>query len=422
MADLDTVTVAFDLDNTLLDPTGARYDAITSEFLSQYDLGLDADSARDAYELVRRWGPVLAQLGFANVLHDRGHVDGLALLVLLFSERKEPETGVVDTRVDRTETIALLDELENAARHTRRGAPQERLQARRLLQSLLSTQRATALRDAVSAVSEQPRLVQWSHSYDTIENAHAADNVYSMLADLIGRGATCVVISQGQSTFQRKKIRRLGLDRLLSGRVLITQDARQVDGFEMLDTRIDSMLAEERADGSLDSLWTYRCLLDVWGSKSPWFYARCLHALHPGGGNVEKRLASIAVVDRKEWTTRPFHLVMIGDRYEKDILPLIDLLGPGVVQTIHLCTGKYNDNFSTADLPEYTHPTRSFKSMSALRRFLETELSAARIAPVKTPPAIVPDGWFDRCTIEFGAASDLECVRNIAKAIHAAQR
>lgn len=422
MSDLDGVIIAFDLDNTLLDPTGARYDAVTSEFLARYDLGLGAESVGDAYERVRRWGPMLARLGFANVLHDRGHVDGLAALALLFATRSDLLANLGDSPTRREAFIALLDDLDGIARGTRRGSPQDRLGAERLLRLKLSSQDASALRSAVNEASKQLVLREWSATHNAIEDDHPVDDVYPMLRDLIGRGAICVVISQGQSTFQRQKLQRLGIARLLSGQTLITQDARRIAGYDALDVRIDALLACDDSSDELNNLWVYRCLLDVWGSKSRWFYARCLHALHGGRGNVEKRVATLTTVSHNDWTTSPPRLVMIGDRYEKDIRPVIDLLGFGVAMTAHLCAGKYNEDFSVADLPKHARPTRSFDSMSALREFLDNELTVLSVSPVETPPPIAPDGWFDSDALDFGAGSDLECVRNIAGAIRATRK
>jgi len=416
MSDLHGVVVAFDLDNTLLDATGARYDAVTSQFLAGCDLGLGEQPMHEAYERVRGWGPIFARLGLGNPLHDRGHVDGLAAMVLLFAESGDLLDKAEVAVANRDAFVALLDDLDRVARLSRRGSPQDRLEVERCLRDALVGDSAIALAEAIRSLSSNETLVNWSRTHDDIENARPTDDVYALLQDVIARGATCVVITQGQSKFQRKKLERMGIARLLSGRILITQDARRVAGYELLNQRIDALLARDDTTQELDALWTCRCLLDTWGCKSQWFYGRCLHALHAGGGNVEKRLASITLVDRASWTAQPLRFVMIGDRYEKDILPLIDLLGQDRGLTVHLRAGKYNEDFDETELAQWTKPSQALDDMQAVRRFLETQLTADLILPIDSPPAIVPDGWFDDALLSEGEKSDLACVRAIVQA------
>ncbi len=417
MGDLNGLSIAFDLDNTLLDPSGERYESVTSDFLARGDLGLDVESLRVAYDRVRRWGPILARLGLANSLHDRGHVDGLAAMALLFATNDVFLSSNGDAVARRDAYTSTLDELDEVAKATRRGSPQNRLEAERTLRSALSSDVAIELRAAILNASESRALREWSRIYDAIEDAHPVDDVCQMLQSLTDRGASCLVITQGQTKFQRQKIERLGIAELLSGCTLITQSARRIPGHGTLDTRIDELLAGDETSGELGNLWTYRCLLDVWGSKSPSFYARCVHALQGCEGHVEKRLADLVVVPRKDWARNPPRLVMIGDRYEKDIRPLIDLVGGGAATTVHLTAGKYNEGFSANDLPEDVRPTRSFDSMPAVRGFLEQELSRASAPVIETPPPIAPDGWFDEDVLEFGMRCDLGCVRKIAGAV-----
>ncbi len=266
-------------------------------------------------------------------------------------------------------------------------------------------------------MSESPWLCNWSGAYDAIEDTHPVDDVQPMLRSLIDRGAICVVITQGQSRFQRQKITRLSISGLLAGCVLITQDARRVAGYELLDERIDELLGCAEPSDELRHLWVYRCLLDVWGSKSPWFYARCLHAIHSGEGDVEKRLADLATVSRGDWATDAVRFVMIGDRYAKDIRPVIESVGSDCAMTVHLTAGKYNEGFDASELPEAVRPTHSFANMTEVQAFLDRELTVASVAVIGAPPPIAPAEWFDDTLLVSGARCDLQCVQDVARAI-----
>ena len=59
---LSGVVIAFDLDNTLLDPTGEGYRRTVAETLARMDLGLAPEAAFAAFEGSRSRGDALERL------------------------------------------------------------------------------------------------------------------------------------------------------------------------------------------------------------------------------------------------------------------------------------------------------------------------------------------------------------------------
>ena len=70
--------VAFDVDNTLLDPEMRAYRETVVRFLEATDIGLPPDEAYDTFEEARATGHALERLGLRNPIHDRGNAEGLA--------------------------------------------------------------------------------------------------------------------------------------------------------------------------------------------------------------------------------------------------------------------------------------------------------------------------------------------------------
>ena len=420
MRDLEGVIVAFDLDNTLLDPSGVAYHATVAKFLDRVDLGLTADEAATAYETVRALGPALALLGLGNPLHERGHPHGLATLCILSAKNLtlRAELGVDDEAA--RELRVLLIELNSLDRAVRRGSMEARLQAELALQALSrNSDRADRARTLVRTVSEYPVIVDWAYSYADIESGEHVIDPRPLVQMVAQRGGTPVVISDGLWDVQRKKLERLGLVDFFGDRILLTETAAAVPESQLFISAFDRMLNAfgSNAEQALALAWRYRCLLYAWSAKSPAFFARCLHAVHAGGDAPAEGLRSVVVSDPDAWAQKPLRFVMVGDRYDRDIAPVMDLLGDDVGVTVHLRAGKYANLHERRTEFEGRGPRRVVGDWGSLSRLLGEELRADQIRPIVVPPPIVPNKWMMPDLLERGTASHLTAMRTMAEAI-----
>ncbi len=389
---LSGVVIAFDIDNTLLDPTGEGYRRTVTDTLAQIDLGLSPAQAFAAFEESRANGDALERLGFANPIHDRAHPDGLAALCLTTCANR---SFVTELRIGTDESepaAALLSELAELHRRTRGGPVDSRLAAEIELRGRLREDGVARLRNVIQRLAAHAKVAAWSEAYREAAKRQPVPDHRPLFERLEQRGATPIVITEGRTTIQRAKVERLGLTDILEGRVLITETVAHVPGRAELDHRIRSMIDKYGGDAhtndQLLSLWTYRCLMNEWSRKTPAFYATCLHAIQCHMNRPEAALADSLYLLAENWL--PLRFVMIGDRYDSDVEPLIDLLGRDTGMTVRLQAGKYGHRHPLDDLPVDRRPRKTFTEWDALAQFLTDELSMEQVVPITSPPEIVP--------------------------------
>ncbi len=428
--DLHDVVIAFDIDNTLTDPDGSGYRRTTAKFLASHDLGLNAEDAYDAIEAIRTRGDMLERIGLANPRHERGCADGLAVLCLMHCINPDLQAELdlnADDQSTHRDTFTELSELERA---TREGDFDDRLDAECRVREFAATDpRIARSRDQVLRISRHPTLRAWAGAYEAIEDEEPVNDVRPLLETVMSRGATPMVITEGREDMQMQKIRRLRVADIFTGRVLITETAAKLPGTRELESAIGALI-ERRIDSAcspaqeaeLQLLWDFHCVVDEWATKSASFYARCLHAVHQNPNDPQSALGTLAVVPVTQWAQRPLRFVMVGDRYDKDVLPLIELLGHDVGMTVRLRMGKYAALHPEDELPPHRRPSRTFTSWDALSTFLTDDLTVEDIHPITAPPPIVPPTELRWDYIDRGLESTMESVRLVAELVSATVR
>jgi len=427
---LHDVVIAFDIDNTLTDPDGSGYRRTTAKFFASHDLGLNAEDAYDAIEAIRTRGDVLERIGLANPRHERGCADGLAVLCLMhcINPNLQVELGInADDQSTHRDTFTKLSELEFA---TREGDFDDRLDAACRVRKFCATSpRIVRFRGELRRIAGHAAVQAWAESYPAIENEEPVNDVRPLLETLMSRGATPILITEGREDVQMRKIRRLRVADIFTGRVLITETAAKLPGARelesaiggLMDRRIHSLCSPAESD-ELQLLWHFHCVVDEWATKSASFYARCLHAVHQNPNDPQSALAKLAVVPATQWVQQPLRFVMVGDRYDKDVLPLIELLGCDVGMTVRLRAGKYAALHPEDELPPHRRPSRTFTSWDALSTFLTDDLTVGDIQPITAPPPIVPPLQVREESIDAGLRSSYEAVRTVAELVAATVR
>ena len=427
---LHDVVIAFDIDNTLTDPDGSGYRRTTAKFLALHDLGLSAEDACDAIEAIRTRGDVLERIGLANPRHERGCADGLAVLCLMHCINPNVQVELGINPADQSAHREAFTELSELHRATHRGSFDDRLDASCRVRKFCATSpRIVRFRGEALRISRHPTLRAWASAYEAIENEEPVNDVRPLLEGLVSRGATPIVITEGREEVQMRKIRRPRVADIFTGRVLITETAVKLPGARELESAIGALIDKKTHSGcssvqnaELHLLWYFHCIVDEWATKSASFYARCLHAVHENPNGPQSALAKLAVVSATQWAQQPLRFVMVGDRYDKDVLPLIELLGCDVGMTVRLRAGKYAALHPEDELPPHRRPSRTFTSWDALSTFLTDELTVEDIRPITAPPPIVPPTVLRWDYIDRGLESTMESVRLVAELISATVR
>lgn len=416
------LVVGFDVDNTLLDSDMRVYDATVSRFLASFDLGLPAGDAYGVYEAFRAKGNALERLGLQDPIDQRGNPEAVAVFAMAHCSAAARDTLAIGLDEQR-DCRAALDELATADKAARKGSFDERLQAELRARSFCATDTrvarlvATALR-----LAKHPRIVEWSNTYRELEAAQPVDDWLPLMQSLASRGMVSVIISEGRCDIQAEKLDRLGLTEFFEGRVLVTEAAGQVPGVRELDEEISRRLEEHvRAtsapiDPELSLLWYYRCLMDGWATKSAPFFARCLHAIEADSERPQDAFQMPTYVQANTWAERPLRFVMVGDKYDKDVEPLVDLLGPEVGLKIRLRMGKYGELHPEQALRPERRPDRTFTDWDSLVHFLSHELTPEMVLPITRPPDILDRSVIRTDYIKQGLDSPFEAVRHVAHA------
>lgn len=420
--------VAFDLDNTLLDPTGEAYEQTVAEFLSHVPTGMPLDESIVRFEEARAFGHAMERIGLANPIHDRAHPEGLAVFLLLFCADASAQEELSIRPSSQKDDHAFISDIAEIDRATRCGPLDDRLAAeQRFLRRSVTDDRPSRFLSTVRRIAGESRVRACAERYSSIEAQAPIPLLAPLMEKLQARGFTPVVITEGRYDLQLNKLERLGLEEIFEERVLISECAGFVDEDFALDRSITELLSSSAKGWGVDEerlrmLWAYRCVIDEWSHKSPWFFARCLHALRLAAESAEEALNSHTVLSQDMWNLEPLRFVMVGDRYDRDVAPILDLLGKGQAFTVRLRAGKYGRTHPETGLPEDRRPNHTFTDFDALATFLTEDLDFADVPAITTAPPLTPSGWLTNEYLEQGARDPIAAVQEVAKMINEAQQ
>ena len=416
--------LAFDVDNTLVDAAGQGYAAAITGTLDRVNLGAGNAEACSLYESIRLRGDALERIGLQNPIHQRGNVHSLAVLCMTGCTDSELRNELRIKSSDQHLHRGFLNELDALNRATRNGSIGERFGAETRARAFCKTDpRVARFRDEANRIARHPMVVEWAEAYRSLELAQPVEDMLPLMQSLSSRGFIPVVISEGRSDIQFEKLKRLGLLEFFAGRILITENAGAIVGLDKLDLamskRIDDSTAAHSTgnDEMLNLIWYFRCLIDSWMSKTSSFFGRCLHALHRNSERPQRIFDVPNYDDAESWREKPLRFVMVGDKYDKDVEPLIDLLGPNVGFKIRLRMGKYGHMHPESELPEDRRPDRTFTDWDSLEHFLTEELSPDMVSPITRPPDLAPRSELRPDYIRRGLDSEFEAVRCVATAL-----
>jgi 2-phospho-L-lactate transferase/gluconeogenesis factor (CofD/UPF0052 family)/phosphoglycolate phosphatase-like HAD superfamily hydrolase len=376
--------VLFDLDATLFDYPKVRMDA-TAKALE----GMVSDPklvSRELFAMLRHsLADLLVGLGFEDLR--RGW--------------DSPEVPVVACLLDDPTSRAGLQALAELARTT--GSSEEDVSFTR---RMLSYQRAAHLR----SINDVNLLLQKAADIRSLwktglgerssvfrqyveSNAVLMPGASELIAQSVDSGAEVHVVSEGDSTVQRFKFDSLRLADWVQA-CIVTDVTCGI--LPVLDELFLQYKDKEISQVPLSVVELYDQLVPL-TVKSQAFYTKLLHAIRQSAGeNLKDQMQSFHFLTPEDWqSASAYYLVMIGDRYRKDLEPLLQVC-PSGLQTFRVVTGRYyrEDPFHeiidqgrptptsfVRDLPSLTLPLAA-----TLRNFHE---QVRRPTPVLPSPTII---------------------------------
>jgi FMN phosphatase YigB (HAD superfamily) len=118
------------------------------------------------------------------------------------------------------------------------------------------------------------------------------------------------------------------------------------------------------------------------------FYARCVHAVHQGQSNPRDFLNSFSPTERVDWERGvPTKLAVVGDRYDDDLRPLIQIYGDNVC-TVRVLTGHHRIRHTNQELDKlgWPKPTYQVETLAQARNLLVKPSLWDKLVPVSQPP------------------------------------
>jgi len=373
-----STVVLFDLDATLFDYVKLRLRA-TSAALEGIITSPEAIS-RELLGLLRPpLTDILAVLGeFPDLRREWDSKEVLALGCLLneASSRQDLlDLANATTKLDASEEDVSL---------------RSRVERYQYASQLRELPMGTRFLKALTLVRERwgqsfPKHVQVFREYVS-HNAILAEGARALISDLMDLNVEIHVVSEGDSAIQMFKFYSLGLEEL-AHTCVVTDATCSVTPIlnELFTLYRDSKSLPEEVEQLYDQLAPYTV-------KSPAFFSKLLHALaDPSGGGLQDRVQSAHFLTKGEWQSgSAFRVVMIGDRYRKDLEPLLRVCSSGV-KAYRLLTGRYYREDPLHEILDERRPVPNgiFPDLQDLR-FLTTAIAAADDA-ANRPTPFLPD-------------------------------
>jgi len=308
--------VMLDLDGTLFDYTGLRIDA-TAAVLE----GMVRDPLAASMDLLDVLRPpltdVLAALGFADLRRQWDSADGLVFAYLL------EQPSIREILLSLLKTADLRDQAEVEPTFAEKAA------VYRYSSNLRNSPATGELMGAIAKarLRFQSSLEKRSLEFRRFitEKARLVPGATELAGRLRAAGAKIYVVSEGDSSVQTFKFASLGLAPLIDECIVtdVTCGAAPIAA-ELFDRFKDAAQVPAPVEQLFDQLSSYSV-------KTKAFYSKLIHVLVEQSGDLQQRLKSPRFLTALEWQcTRPHFIVMIGDRYRKDLEPLLQIGSTGI--------------------------------------------------------------------------------------------
>jgi FMN phosphatase YigB (HAD superfamily) len=301
-----------------------------------------------------------------------------------------------------------------------------------LLGTLGNNEPLRAFAGLVRKILHDPIFQETQAEYDRNLRLKPLEHVTNFLKRLQESGFLFYLVTEGLTQVQLEKVSLLGLQEFFNGRVLVTQAmAEPFEAEEIVKAAKDlasdrgRLLADDQRCLDYLTLSYFSSLIRRWSDKSnKQFYSRVLHAVQFDPMSPQHSLSKVEVSDRAEWLSRPpIKLAMIGDRYDKDLLPVLELCGKDNSITIRIQQGKYKSVPHPQRANSWRSPTATFEEFSEIEDFIFDPSNWDAIAPVPWPRIFdEPPGVQSAMYIERAKTLAIPSVQKLAKILENEQR
>jgi len=369
--------VFLDLDLTLFDYSSAREEG-AKKALKELPLEISISEAIEIYKsIIDRWA-ALELLGFPNLRRIWNDKIVYYLIYLLASKNflyRSKEIFELLTEIERKDNDSSLAR----ALIEKSDTGQDFFEALELAKADVQLQQ-----------SIRRAYLHFEKATEQLRPFNETRDILSTLSKI--EGYHIFVVTEGDSKIQWEKIEKLGLQDLVSPTSLIVTDelsnqpflcnsiAQTENHTKLLLNKTGSI---ERVRLEKENIRFCQNLYKYFHLKKDGHFYR--HALHIAARNIlgQRNEKVFDNVSATMWDQmRPIKVATVGDRYINDIFPLMQLLGPNNLLSIHLLYGKYIDEKVPNDSP---NPDFTATRLIKARNILLQDKSWSTKGPIKRP-------------------------------------
>lgn len=411
--------VCIDLDHTLFNNEEIRNSALTAA-LSKFELGISLSEKLDAIEKIRDLYRILQSLGFPHLIHYWNEKELYIFLAIFFSGNEKHIAALKKFGVERERLLSslvshqeYLDSLDESFYYD--------YLVEKYIEKINSDDQIKRFKELVAvfkANGEEFSSVQNEYERNFYLKPHPF--VVEFLDYLKQENIETVLISEGIEEIQIDKLKRMNLLSYFQHRILTTGRAATPEGVEELETYWKEIIRKELpelTDVDRAVIFFRRLINDMNFKENKNFYRRIFHVIKSNGPDFSAALKKMSFVNKTAWENSiPLKMVMIGDRYDKDVKPIIELLGRETVKTIRIITGKYKDQYPDSEIPLHKKPAKTCSSFKQIHNYFHRDnfWEEANNVPY-IPPALIEEDH--KHLWEIGKKSRIGVIKRLAEQI-----
>lgn len=386
--------ILIDIDSTLYDNLYTRHKAL-KPVLKRLLLDNSISQLLKNYERIVDIGDVFDKIGLVNFKHIWSSKELYAVLTVLFTRNPDHLCSMGISESDQAFFLKALEETHRSLMKMHRIYPNTFQIKRNTFQPAIKNIALLRFITIVNKIKNHKLFRNADKAFKRNLVFKPNKGVVEFLYRMYKAGFQMNVVTEGYHDIQCNKINKLGLAHLFRNRILTSEDATTPFGIKtlyrqivLIENKIAIKTASPEDKKELNALKSIIKMLKEYENKSnPLFFGRIIHAIVSDPGNPYKALKKFAVVSSDEWVKKNnIKIVMIGDRYDKDVRPLINLLGKKNVMTIRYQKGKHRKSFLPHSVAPSQQPDLTAHSFRTIQKFLLTDKVWNEKNLIKTPP------------------------------------
>jgi phosphoglycolate phosphatase-like HAD superfamily hydrolase len=380
--------ILLDLDGTLYDNQKTRHRAI-AQSLSLLRLNKKLIHSLADYEVIVELSEGLERLGFHNFRHVWSCKELYAIIMVLFSRNK---SHLQKLDIEESDQVRFLSSIKLIQKSVLR--PMN-------IPGIASQRFPLQIKKFIGCVNKISFLPIFKHAHRLFEGnlkLSLTKGVAAFLNHIQKAVFEAYIITEGYPEIQLRKVRELGLMPLFKNRVLTTGDAAKPRGWGALQGKIaylekkvmlGSASARDKEDLKILNAKAHT-LLQYNDKSNPYFYGRILNAIVADRSNPINALRGSHILSSEQWVASgPPKVAMIGDRYDKDLHPIMKLVGKKQILTVRFLHGKHSSSHLAQSLPPRYRPHFSSDSFAVIGKYLLDSKNWDSIDAIAAPPEIM---------------------------------